>query len=275
MWKGFADAYNPQTRQQAPGDEAAEEGASEAGAAAAAEGDANNGRQQRGGKPQKGKGGGGGGGASAPDLRTLRLVTYFLSSTSSSSVELPGGGGGKAQGEEERLVGVSLTRHGAILDPRARVAGALAAQVYTTQIHTYKSTHAVAFLAPPLVNATTIQTHPSHQPPYRAPWGPGKAPVAALAVLHEHVPVHETLRAMDASIVGIVPLPPTTEEDAGQGYHPPGPLVVDAAGGVGGELAGLRVYGPFSASPGSLPPPAPLAPCVGLGILRGVDRKVR
>lgn len=82
--------------------------------------------------------------------------------------------------------------------------------------------------------------------------------------------------------MGIVPLPPrpppaTTndeeeEEQGGQGQHPPPPFVVDHDGGV---LAGLRVYGPFSASPGSLPPPAPLAPCIGLGILRGVDRKVK
>lgn len=97
----------------------------------------------------------------------------------------------------------------------------------------------------------------------------------ALAVLHEHVSIHETLRAMNASIVGIIPLAPFTPnegEEGEEGQHPPLPFLVD---NDGGELAGLRVYGPFSASPGGLPPPAPLAPCIGLGILRGVDRKVK
>lgn len=106
------------------------------------------------------------------------------------------------------------------------------------------------------------------QPPYRISWGSSSN--VSLAVLHEHVPLHETLRAMDASIVGILALPaPSSEQEEEPHQQPPAPqpAVVEHEGG-------LRVYGPFSATPGATPPPAPLAPCIGLGILRAVDRKV-
>jgi hypothetical protein len=85
------------------------------------------------------------------------------------------------------------------------------------------------------------------------------------------VPLHETLRALNASIVGILSLPLPSPPDNPEAAPPPAPVVVAGGGGEGD--GGLRVYGPFSASPGAAPPPAPLAPCMGLGIVRGIGRR--